>query len=803
MARDLFAEAGIVPVKSAGPRDLFAEAGIDPSRNRLRESAEGVFRGMAGIGNTILTPVRALTRGTAVGDYLDSSVAGQSEMDQANSESNYYAGGKLASEVAATWPVGGAIAAPLKSVPALAPLAEAIATGGMRAGGIRGAAGVGLRAVGGAVTGGAAAGLVNPSDALSGAAIGGAAPFVLQGAGKVGTAIYKKTHAPRSDEGRVLAKALDITTEQGKKLAAALERAPTEIVPGSQLTVSQALQTQGANDPSVKMLERIAAGGPGGDVLLKQYDSQGLARLAALEREGAQTYLGAAKEEATRAGDRIGAVLRTQAADDRGAARDAWESLYGRAARENVALHLPLDKMHEAMSPLGPGTVGAGKDARAIMDEAKGIGMIDIPAIGATKQAKQTSLLNAVKMAGGINENTISGKQFRGELQMLRQGGLGRVVYKNRGQSVERMAEKMWEAGYLPNDDPDTLINMLRDSGSDVFSANADLSSNYRAAAESAMGDAPGLDKIKVPVKFADYQRLLRSAGDLGAKVGSREGGGTEAGVLSALKSQMLARVDDAAAGNLNVGDVMPAGFRDQYMGVRDLTRRNAELYKQSNNIGSILRRPVGQDYALTGDEITNKIWHGGSGLAGDVANLRNTLNAQNNGPTMDVLRQFIMTDAASKTKGSGQLGAALPRYVETRMPGLLEALTPDQLKVVSSVAADIKNADAAAAVPGLLGSDTQAKITRAMGAGLLDAPVTKKIAGALAVKGIGAESIRSALAESVKVNKGKTIAALLADPKSAAAALNDAQFVKAVDLKTIRALQDVSRRVAPLAVSD
>ena len=111
MARDLFAEAGIVPVKSAGPRDLFAEAGIDPSRNRLRESAEGVFRGMAGIGNTILTPVRALTRGTAVGDYLDSSVAGQSEMDQANSESNYYAGGKLASEVAATWPVGGAIAA--------------------------------------------------------------------------------------------------------------------------------------------------------------------------------------------------------------------------------------------------------------------------------------------------------------------------------------------------------------------------------------------------------------------------------------------------------------------------------------------------------------------------------------------------------------------------------------------------------------------------------------------------------------------------------------------------------------------
>ena len=86
--------------------------------------------------------------------------------------------GELGGEIVATGPVGMAIAAPLRAIPAAAPLAQAIRTGGfstgraVQGGGAR-AADLGIRAAGGAVTGGATAALVNPADAETGALIGG------------------------------------------------------------------------------------------------------------------------------------------------------------------------------------------------------------------------------------------------------------------------------------------------------------------------------------------------------------------------------------------------------------------------------------------------------------------------------------------------------------------------------------------------------------------------------------------------------------------------------------------------------
>jgi hypothetical protein len=87
--------------------------------------------------------------------------------------------GELAAEVLATYPVGGAIAAPLKAIPAAAPLAQAIRTGGFSTGRAMQAAPIsaraldlGTRVAGGAITGGATAGLINPEEAAAGAAGG-------------------------------------------------------------------------------------------------------------------------------------------------------------------------------------------------------------------------------------------------------------------------------------------------------------------------------------------------------------------------------------------------------------------------------------------------------------------------------------------------------------------------------------------------------------------------------------------------------------------------------------------------------
>ena len=94
--------------------------------------------------------------------------------------------------------------------------------------------------------------------------------------------------------------------------------------------------------------------------------------------------------------------------------------------------------------------------------------------------------------------------------------------------------------------------------------------------------------------------------------------------------------------------------------------------------------------------------------------------------------------------------------------------MTPEQLKALTSVAADIRNAEAAGSVAGLRGSDTQAKISRALDAGLLDGPMLKTLSRLLTVKGVGLDMLRTKVAEAVAANKGAQMAGLLADPQAA-----------------------------------
>lgn len=89
--------------------------------------------------------------------------------------------GEIGAEVLATGPVGKVIAAPLKAIPAAAPLAQSIRTGGFSTGRAMQtaplaarAADLGVRTAGGAITGGATAAIINPEEAGTGALAGGA-----------------------------------------------------------------------------------------------------------------------------------------------------------------------------------------------------------------------------------------------------------------------------------------------------------------------------------------------------------------------------------------------------------------------------------------------------------------------------------------------------------------------------------------------------------------------------------------------------------------------------------------------------
>jgi hypothetical protein len=96
--------------------------------------------------------------------------------------------GELAAEVAATYPLGGMIAAPLRAaLPAATPLAQAIRTGGFSTGRVipknapiaTRAGDLGVRATGGAITGGATVAVLNPAETETGAMIGAAVPLAV------------------------------------------------------------------------------------------------------------------------------------------------------------------------------------------------------------------------------------------------------------------------------------------------------------------------------------------------------------------------------------------------------------------------------------------------------------------------------------------------------------------------------------------------------------------------------------------------------------------------------------------------
>ncbi len=765
----------------------------------LRNIFAGGVRGAGSIGATVARPFETGPDNQQRRERLDSNMR---DLLGADTKSPAYSVGKLVGELAGTAGAGGAVAKALGTVPGLAgvasPLLDSIASAGFTAGGVGGGSGVALRAIGGGLSGGITAGMTNPEDWKVGMGIGALAPGAVQLAGAAGSAIKNAGKgAKEANAVKIVAAAIGVPEAQLLQVLQSTGGVKN-YVPGSDLTLSQALQKIGKNSPEYAILERIAAGGPGGDALLKRYANQAAARMEALKAQGAQTYQGAAKEEATMAGDKIGAVLRTQANDDKAAARALWESVYGRAADDGVSLQLPLEDMQKAMGPLGRGSVVPGRDANNVLQVAQEIGTDVLPAIKPLKAGpvrNSQTLEQAVRAAGGLRGSS-------GELRDLgiRQSGTTGLINNKSGQAEDMLAEEMYRRGFIPDADPRTLLDALRNGGGRKLYANDQVESNaLQRMAEAAMGDAPGAERIPKAVPFAEFQRLRRDSGSLAAKAGERAGSETEAGVLAKFQELLTRRADDAANGLPMAGDSVTPEFLAQYNAARGASRANAEKYKGGNNIASILRKPVGQDYTLTGDEIINKLWHGGAGLAGDVSNLKGVLSQNNYNPSMDALQRFIMTDAASRTTASGLLGSALPKYVENRMPGLLEAMTPEQLGALQSVAADIRNAEAAAALPGLRGSDTQAKISRAMDAGLLDSPIAKGAARLLSVKGVGGEGLRSKLAEAVIANKGKIVSELLANPAAAARALEDKSFMQLIDSGTAGQLRRVALKAAPL----
>lgn len=206
------------------------------SADPLGSTLKGVASGFADVGNTIINSgtkagasalasiddsnglidpkfkrpsgIAALVTGQSMSPVEQANAARAQGLQEFNADNQgpFFTGGRIAGNIAATYPVGGALGSVAKGLGA-AQLGSAIASGGMTAGGVaapgvgNALANMGARMAGGAIAGGGAAGLIDPNSAATGAVVGAALPPVVKGLGMAGSAAGRLVRGPEVPEG--------------------------------------------------------------------------------------------------------------------------------------------------------------------------------------------------------------------------------------------------------------------------------------------------------------------------------------------------------------------------------------------------------------------------------------------------------------------------------------------------------------------------------------------------------------------------------------------------------------------------
>lgn len=175
-------------------------------RPQVKESAGksagvGALLGLTDMGNTVINAAVKLP-GMAIPELAQwnrTRNADREALADERSNSLAFQGARIGGNVVSTLPVGPALATGVRAVaPGAVGLANAVATGGMRAGATPGTLNMLTRMAGGAITGGATGYLVqgNAEGAGMGAGIGAFLPPALAGLGKVGSIIGSKLAGP-------------------------------------------------------------------------------------------------------------------------------------------------------------------------------------------------------------------------------------------------------------------------------------------------------------------------------------------------------------------------------------------------------------------------------------------------------------------------------------------------------------------------------------------------------------------------------------------------------------------------------
>lgn len=738
----------------------------------------GAIRGAGSIGATILTPIDAAARAMGIeNDYIGRTDRREA-MDYAlqdlgaDPKSMAYQGGKLGAEIAGTLPVGGVLAKGLtKAAPGATRLAEALRTGGMSTGapGVQiltraGGKDLALRAAGGGITGGASTLAINPEDTGMGAGISAALPVggkLLVGAGRgVGKAFTRQQSKVAED----LAQAIGMSTDE---LTQALSQQGPQILSGYQKTVPQILQ-----NPVTSQLQRSLQTAGQQDLANVGRNQQemmtaGLERIAPIQATNFD-----AAQRAGQAIEGYAVPARQQATQN---VQRAFESV---DPFNETALNLPISEMERSAGKyLGTGTFGTGSRASEAINTAKRVGTEELPAVKAISQSaagKAQNLEQAVRAAGGVRGTT-------GELKDLgvKQSKTTGLVNNKSGKSADLLAEDMYQRGFIPDNDPATLIDMLRNGGGRKVFASDAPESGYQRAMESAMGEAPEAKTIAKAVPFQTVQNLRSSIGEAAATAEAK-GANKEAAALKSMIADIDNRINRAAGGSIGEGEFFPKDIADQYREALKLHANKMEQFGTGPQAG-MFRKGGDNQISVQGAEVAPKFYNAAMSQADDIKAFKKLIG--NRTDLADELKSFAVTQADKTRNAQGDLGQQYIKWMEGKSGANRELMSPKDMAIINEVGRSVENQIKTEGLGRVTGSDTAQKLKSLESNGLLDnkavdflmnrTPILKNFSGPML------QNLRNTATET----KNKELARLLANPDEFVKALsqqtNDGQLIK------------------------
>lgn len=715
----------------------------------------GAVRGAGSIGATLMAPVDAAARAAGIQNSFIGRDDRRASMDDAlrtmgaDTDSLAYGTGKIGAEIAGTAGVGGQLARGLTFAPKLA---SAVASGGMFAPG----ANMATRMAGGAITGGASAALVNPDDMEMGAAIGAALPPVVKGAGVLGGKVASKVNEAFLSDNAVAARKIATlaganSRDEVEAVRAALATPrPSNI--GVDLTVPQILQTEGTSQLQ-RSLQNMGDYSIGQKLTAQQQAMQGALNRVAPVGDTLQNV-------AQDVGNSISQFAKAREAAKSKQVSGMFDSVdpFGEAR-----FNLPIAQMErEQAKYLGRGIFGMGSKANEAIGTAKAIGTETVEALKPQKIAREQTLLQAVKQAGGINPRSLSSIGLSGEVNDLKQMGLGRLTNSKRGQSIDKLAESMHQRGFTPDEDPATLLDMLRAGGDDVAMGGGE--SRFAAMRNVSMGDMPeGALQVPVPVSFKELQNLRSSIASAADEIASRAGRGNELAALNGMKRQIDEAVNRVASGGGQAGDYFPS---DMVQAWREATAAHAAKKAQFNTgpQSRMFARGGDGQAAAQGAEVPRLFFNSLRSQADDASSFKRLIEGNTN--IADDLKRYITTSASQNIDALGNLtNNKFNNWARAHSGGIGGLLSEPDQAVIREIGSVLEATDKAARLGMSTGSNTMQNVNAALSSGLLENPLINMIANRLPVLKSVAGPALEGLKETGRKKAAERLGGLLADP--------------------------------------